>query len=90
MKSVTKDREFVEKIARQKGIPVGTVKQLVSVLSLPPEDEEQPKEKYYPEEHRPPGAIGQDELISHVIRWFEDKSYSPPDFTEKKRNAWLI
>ena len=89
VKAVVKDKEFTVKIAEQKGISMETFKQLVSVLSLPPEGGDELKEKYYPEDHRSPGAIGQDELVPHIIQWFEDKSYHPQSFTEKKYKQLL-
>jgi ribosomal protein L21E len=80
VKSVVETKGFI----LERRIPAETIKQLVSVLSLPPEAADEPTERYYPEEHRSPGAIGQDDLVPHIIEWFRDKSYRPQNFSEKK------
>jgi hypothetical protein len=84
VKSVVETKDFILKRAKERRVPAETIKQLVSVLSLLPEAVDDTTEKYYPEEHRSPGAIGQDDLVPHIIEWFRDKSYRPRNFSEKK------
>ena len=60
------------------------IMQLISALSLPLENVENPKERFYPEDHRSATAIRQDELMPHIKKWFEDRSYCPRNFDEKQ------
>ena len=84
VKSVVQTKDFILKRAKERGIPAETIKQLVSVLSLPPETAEEPAERYYPEEHRSPGAIGQDDLVPILSNGLVISLTCPRSFPEKK------
>jgi len=58
--------------------------QLISALSLPLENMENPKARLYPEDHRSESAIKQDELMPYIRKWFEDHSYCLKNFDGKQ------
>ena len=58
--------------------------QLISALSLPLENMENPKARLYPEDHRSESAIKQDELMPYIRKWFEDHSYCPKNLDGKQ------
>lgn len=73
-----------EGIAQERVVMVTT---LLNALSLPDENSHR-EESHYPEEHRRPGAVAQDELIPHVERYLRNKHYRPKGMDNKKYKSF--
>lgn len=63
--------------------------QAISALAMPPLDNENTKEQPYREEHRSPGALKQDELMSHIESLLLDKNYRPKSMEENEYQRLL-
>ena len=88
----SKEQQMVQKILRRKDSKeerVQLVQQMVSAWALPPIEKEIDKEQPYFEEHRSPGAMKQDDLMSHVELFLRNKSYEQKNMEDKEYQRLL-
>ncbi|KDR64941.1 hypothetical protein GALMADRAFT_82499 [Galerina marginata CBS 339.88] len=65
------------------------VQQLVNVLALTDEADFKTKSGAYPEVHRTPSAKEQDNKISWVLKWFENRTFRPGGLKEKEYTQFV-